>query len=253
VIHPDHDFILLDDLIKPSLMIVQLTPAFPHRFYSELEDKRREHVAADVQQQLESHGLKKVEIRWEHESDSHQEVKAPPPVVESRNPLLRQLTEEQSAFWLRFCSISGTSYESLNQTAHNHIAEWSNEIKTQEDLQRLYDVADQRIRSLCAANNQAYVAPRLGNLKNALPDWRMRAQKPPSEQKGHVVSGSGQTRNATYERLDRMRRGEQVETFSYAPVSRSRNTTANSGPSSIAAILQQISLRRNVQQGVQTT
>lgn len=69
IIHREHEFIRLDDEDHPTVMIVTLTPAFPHPFFSEMEDKRRERIAAwEVLPTYKKQGLE-VEVRWEHETE----------------------------------------------------------------------------------------------------------------------------------------------------------------------------------------
>lgn len=68
-VHPEHSFITLDDLLHPTVMIVTLTNAFPHPYFSEMEDKRRERIVSwEVLPMLKKEGLE-VEVRWEHETE----------------------------------------------------------------------------------------------------------------------------------------------------------------------------------------
>jgi len=81
--HLEHSFIRLDNLEQPTVMIVTLTPAFPHPFYSEMEDKRRERVAAwEVLPTYKKQGLE-VEVRWEHEVERQTVDAATTAIVES--------------------------------------------------------------------------------------------------------------------------------------------------------------------------
>jgi hypothetical protein len=99
------------------------------------------------------------------------------PVPMLGNNLLSSLTEEQAAFWRRWCGASQTAYNSLNETAYNHVVELAGKILT-EDLQSLYDYEFDRLGALARTRGTNFVPPRLGNLVNAHPDWsKARTQK----------------------------------------------------------------------------
>jgi hypothetical protein len=68
-VHPEHSFITLDDLTYPTMMIVTLTPAFPHPYFSEMEDKRRERIAVwEILPMYKKQGLE-VQVQWRHEQE----------------------------------------------------------------------------------------------------------------------------------------------------------------------------------------
>lgn len=75
IAHPEHNFIWFDDLVKPSLMVVRYTPAFPSRFFSEYEDKRRSRRADEIRCVFEERGIN-VRVRYEHEAVDETTVEA---------------------------------------------------------------------------------------------------------------------------------------------------------------------------------
>lgn len=64
--HPEYSFVEVNDLETPSEMRVTLTPAFPHPFFSEMEDKRRERVVDAVMAYFRQKGCS-LEIQWLYE------------------------------------------------------------------------------------------------------------------------------------------------------------------------------------------
>lgn len=66
--HPEHSFLWFDDLLAPSLMVVRLTPNFPSRYWSEMEDKRRQGIVGEVMSYLQQRGMN-VTIKWEYETE----------------------------------------------------------------------------------------------------------------------------------------------------------------------------------------
>lgn len=64
--HPEYSFVEVNDLETPSEMRVTLTPAFPHPFFSEMEDKRRERVVDAVMAYFRQKGCP-LEIQWLYE------------------------------------------------------------------------------------------------------------------------------------------------------------------------------------------
>lgn len=75
IAHPEHNFIWFDDLMKPSLMVVRYTPAFPSRFFSEYEDKRRSRRADEIRCVFEERGIN-MRVRYEHEAGDETTVEA---------------------------------------------------------------------------------------------------------------------------------------------------------------------------------
>lgn len=67
VSHPEHKFLWFDDLMAPTIMVIRFTPSFPHPYFSEIEDKRRGHIADEIMWPLEQRGLK-IATRSEHET-----------------------------------------------------------------------------------------------------------------------------------------------------------------------------------------
>jgi hypothetical protein len=160
------------------------------------------------------------------------------------NELLGQLTEEQSAFWTRWCSISGARYDSLNQTAIPHIIKLTEKATTTEDVQSLYDVAYIRIKEFAEAMHKPVIPPRLGNLVNALPDWEaMRAKKEQGraeDKAAHAhIPGTGQLRNYTMERLS-----GKAEPIVYTPLTREKPALKGVSGIDAAALLEQYNQRR---------
>lgn len=97
VSHPNHDFIWFDDLMAPSRMVIKLTPPFPHPYYSEQEDKRRERIAClEVKPYLEQRGLR-IAIQWEHEIEK-ETIEAiqgsPTRTNDAKSPIVSETTTE---------------------------------------------------------------------------------------------------------------------------------------------------------------
>jgi hypothetical protein len=103
--------------------------------------------------------------------------------------LLDQLTEEQAAFWQRWCGVSQANYNSLNETAYKHVVELAGKVASTEAMQSLYDYEFDRLGALARAKGTAFLPPRLGNLVNS--DWfQVRAQKAQTAHKHTPGSGS---------------------------------------------------------------
>ena len=169
-------------------------------------------LTPDVQNP-DSDGLKTGHRSEKETSERHQkerETVANPQVVEvSFSPshsLLHSLTEEQSDFWTRFCAVSGADHGKLNKNAYDLVVVFAPLGLTTDALQSLYDLAYTQIREFAKSKGipeKDIKPPRLGNLKNAYPDWqamRKEKEKPP-EENHHHLPGTGEIRNYTDERL----------------------------------------------------
>ena len=162
---------------------------------------------------------------------------SPPPVMPNatgRCPL-QQLTESQSAFWTRFCAISGQDYNKLNSRAYPHVCLLADRVTTTEAVQGLYDDAYAQLQALAEAKGTPFLPPRLGNLVNTLPDWEAKQAKSQrdqgQEQAAHEhIPGTGHLRNWTQDRLEG-RAPERIEYFPLPSTStrRTRGATANAG------------------------
>lgn len=122
------------------------------------------------------------------------------------NSLLVNLTEEQSTFWLRWCAVSGSDPNSINQNAYNHVKFLAEKVLTTDDLQSLYDAAYARIREFSEGTGKSPIPPRLGNLVKAYPEWAqgraLKSKDREEEHKQHAhIPGTGHMRNFTAERL----------------------------------------------------
>jgi hypothetical protein len=90
-LHPEHTFLWGDDGMNPTRVVVYLTPAFPSRYYSEVEDKRREQIVAyEIMPYLEAKGLK-VSLQWVHETE--QEIEQAPAANENKTEPTRRTSE----------------------------------------------------------------------------------------------------------------------------------------------------------------
>lgn len=77
VSHPEHDFIWFDDLVKPTVMWVRYTQAFPGPMFSEYEDKRRSRKSDEVRCFLEGRGIN-VKLICEHETGDERTIESTP-------------------------------------------------------------------------------------------------------------------------------------------------------------------------------
>jgi hypothetical protein len=123
------------------------------------------------------------------------------------NSLLTSLTETETNFWTRFCAVSGADYQKLNQNAYKLVQFFAEMSLTTDAIQSLYDLAYRQIREFAKSKGvpeQDIKSPRLGNLKNAWPDWQaMSKEKEKSpEENHHHLPGTGEIRNVTRERLN---------------------------------------------------
>lgn len=165
------------------------------------------------------------------------------------NSLLESLTEEESTFWSRWCAISGSEHNSLNQNGYKHVKTLAEKSLTTDDLQSLYDAAYARIREFSQASGKEAIPPRLGNLINALPEWektrslKKRDQELEQKQREHV-SGTGNVRNLTQERLS-----GKAEPVIYAAPSVEKKSTLPTGISP-SQMLEELRARRRIQQEV---
>lgn len=132
------------------------------------------------------------------------------------NSLLDSLTEEQVAFWQRWCAISKHEYEKINQTAIEHIIWLAERLHTTEEIQSCYDYAYARIREIPREAGRRIVPPALGNLRNCYPDWaKSHELKEREKSPNHASSGTVSYKNSTYERLAS---GKPVEPIVYNPL-----------------------------------
>lgn len=118
--------------------------------------------------------------------------------------LLDQLTDEQSDFWARWCTIAGA--QDLNETAHKHVVALASKITTTEALQSLYAAAYDRVRDWVQTTGKEALPPRLGNLVKCLAEWeqaqaRKQQEKEQAQATHEHVSGSGSLTNWTAARL----------------------------------------------------
>ena len=155
------------------------------------------------------------------------------------------LTEGQSTFWTQWCSISGTSYESLNETAQKHVCWLAEKALTTTEVQSLYDCTYDRLRAFSQATGKALIPPRLGNLVKAYPEWsQTRIQKEREqveEQKHHEhVSGTGHMRNWTQERLE----GKTTQHVVYQPLPSRAKGTSQGNTLDFSGTLEQLRMKR---------
>lgn len=118
--------------------------------------------------------------------------------------LVEKLTDEQANFWTRWCAIAGVS--PLNENTCKHIVDLSARVTSTQDLQSLYDFTYDQLKELAQAKGVGVIPPRLGNLKNKLPEWEQSCKRQSQEQaeseKAHEhLPGTGRLSNWTDARL----------------------------------------------------
>ena len=145
----------------------------------------------------------------------------------SQNPYLDSLTSDQADFWTCFCAISGQDHIKLNKNAYTLVTYFAPLRLTTDDIQSLHDLAYKQIRAFAKSKGipeEDIKPPRLGNLKNAYPDWqamRKQSEKLPEEDHHHLP-GTGEIHNVTRERLA----GNGPKPLTYAPLpTQRRNRT----------------------------
>ncbi len=199
VVHPVHQFLLLDDAIDPSTLTILLTSK---EFESEMEDKRRGFLAQEVKYDLEQRGHH-LEYRWEREQERKvievEAVEAP-----QKTSLLESLTDEQIDFWRRWCALSKCGDASLTSKIMPDIAWLAQRITTTMDLESLYQSTCAMLLEYSKAQGKPFTPPHVKNLVKHHPTWQaaQEVKRKQSEQASQKApSGTGVVRNWTMERL----------------------------------------------------
>ena len=199
VVHPVHQFLLLDDAIAPSTLTILLTPK---EFESEMEDKRRGFLAQEVKYDLEQRGHH-LEYRWEREQE-RKVIEVEAVEIPQKTSLLESLTNEQVDFWRRWCAISKCGDASLTSKIMPDIAWLAQRITTTMDLESLYQSTCAMLLEYSKAQGKPFTPPHLKNLVKHHSTWEaaQEVKRKQSEQASQKApSGTGVVRNWTMERL----------------------------------------------------
>lgn len=222
VVHPVHQFLLLDDAVSPTTLTILLTSK---EFESEMEDKRRGFIAQEVKYDLEQCGHH-LEYRWEREQEC-KVIEVEAVEVPQKTSLLESLTDEQVDFWRRWCAISKCGDASLTEKIMPDIAWLAQRITTTMDLESLYQSTCAMLLEYSKAQGKPFTPPHLKNLIKHHPTWeaaKAARHKQQEQANQKAPSGTGVVRNWTMERLSGKLEAPPIV---YEPVVPARATKAS--------------------------